>query len=106
MTAMRKACFLVLQIASLYAARKRLEIERDALRTGIDEALDQQTATTDVRPVLDAIVSRRLLGGHSSSVWRMIDDDVELARVQLDGLGGRLSLTDNVSAAPRSVRRP
>src|SRR5262249_32492231 len=67
---------------------KELEVRNRDLTT----ALDQQTATadvlavigsspTDVQPVFDAIVesARRLLGGFSSGVFRLVGDEIHLA---------------------------
>jgi GAF domain-containing protein len=63
------------------------DLERD-----LTEALEQQTATaeilrvignspTDAQPVFDAIVSssRRLLGGFSGGVYRLVGDEIHLA---------------------------
>src|SRR5687768_15154340 len=73
------------------AARKRLEMERDGLRARIAEALDQQTATseilraiasspTDVQPVFDAIVesAARLCGVPGAVLVRPVGDELHL----------------------------
>jgi two-component system, NtrC family, sensor kinase len=66
--------------------------ELEARNRDLTQALDQQTATaevlavvgsspTDVQPVFDAIVesARRLLGGFSSGVFRLVGDEIHLA---------------------------
>src|SRR5262249_42560571 len=67
----------------------------------VSEALEQQTATseilrvigsspTEVQPVFDAIVTSavRLLGGFSSAVFRLIDDEVSLVAYTSTGSAG------------------
>src|SRR5262249_40106198 len=69
----------------------RLLTELEARNRDLTQALDQQTATadvlavigsspTDVQPVFDAIVAsaRRLLGGLSSGVLRLVEDEIHL----------------------------
>jgi GAF domain-containing protein len=70
----------------------RLFKELEARNRDLTQALEQQTATaevlrvmgsspTDVQPVFDAVVSsaRRLLGGFSSGVFRLVGDEIHLA---------------------------
>ena len=70
----------------------RLFKELQARNTDLTEALEQQTATaeilrvignspTDAQPVFNAIISsaRRLLGGCSGGVYRLVRDEIHLA---------------------------
>jgi two-component system, NtrC family, sensor kinase len=93
-----------------------LQQKNEALRaahTQVTEALDQQTATseilrviassqTDVQPVFDAIVTSatRLLRGYSGSLYRLAGDQIELvALTSTDAIGD----TALKAAYPRSV---
>ncbi len=74
-----------------FAAQAALAIENARLFNETREALERQTATADIlkviasspsdlQPVFDAIAERsnRLIGGHSTAVFRFVSDDVEL----------------------------
>jgi GAF domain-containing protein len=74
-----------------FAAQAVIAIENVRLFNETKEALERQTATADilkviansptnVRPVFDAIAERsnRLIGGHSTAVYRFVGDTVEL----------------------------
>jgi signal transduction histidine kinase len=69
-----------------------LQAEIEALKRSLTEGSEQQAATaeilrvissspTDVQPVFDAIATsaRRLLGGFSSGVYRLVGDEIHLA---------------------------
>ena len=79
----------------------RLFKELDARNRDLTEALEQQTATseilhvisrsqTDVQPVFDAIVESavRLLGGHTGELTRIAGNQVELAALTSTGDAG------------------
>ena len=78
--------------ADLRRENTRLQVENARLSDEIREALERQTATadilkviasspSDVQPVFEAIAERanRLVGGHSTAVYRIINETVELA---------------------------
>jgi GAF domain-containing protein len=86
----------------------RLFKELEARNHDLTEALEQQTATaeilrvigsspTDAQPVFEAIVSsaRRLLGGFSGGIYRLIGDEIHLAAYT--------STTPSGDAALRSI---
>src|SRR5262249_57395005 len=83
---------------------KELEVRNRDLTT----ALDQQTATadvlavigsspTDVQPVFDDIVesARRLLGGFSSGVFRLVGDEIHLVALTSTTPSGDAALRNN-----------
>src|SRR5215471_3077419 len=85
-------------VAESYAA---LRARVDRLTGALNEAFEQQTATaeilrvigsspTEVQPVFDAIVTSavRLLGGFSSAVFRLIDNEVSLVAYTSTGSAG------------------
>jgi two-component system, NtrC family, sensor kinase len=86
----------------------RLFKELEARNRDLTQALDQQTATadvlavigsspTDVQPVFDAIVesARRLLGGFSSGVFRLVEDEIHLVALTSTTPSGDAALRRN-----------
>ena len=79
------------QLLQTFAAQAVIAIENVRLFNETQEALERQTATSDVlkviasspsnlQPVFDTIAerSKKLVGGHSTTVFRFIGDTIEL----------------------------
>src|SRR5204862_6429459 len=80
------------QLLKTFADQAVIAIENVRLFNETQEALERQTATADIlkviasspsnlQPVFDAIAerSKKLVGGHSTTVFRFIGDTIELA---------------------------
>ncbi len=80
------------QLLRTFADQAVIAIENTRLFNETQEALERQTATadilrviasspSDVQPVFEAIAERsnQLIGGHSTAVYRFVDETVELA---------------------------
>jgi two-component system, NtrC family, sensor kinase len=90
------------QLLQTFADQAVIAIENSRLFNETKEALERQTATTDVlkviasspsnlQPVFDAIAERsnRLIGGHSTAVYRFADGIVHPGRVYAGEPGSR-----------------